>query len=330
MASYKTASALGISFIGVADMERSLGFYRDVIGLNVTEPRAWSGESLAAQWQSPLDMEAEAILATYPGSRVGRVMLVRFHADSRREVRAEGETRWIGLGNLNFYNNHIHETARRLSEAGYRFWSEPTTYEMNKAVGSPTEVVFEAPDSVPVNLVQLVRGTKTQTGEMAAFLDSHGMTPTGFTQVVTSAHYVRDMDAAVRFHRRVLGMEPLIDAILDRPEQNNFLNLPPGARTHVVFVKGHMFGKVALCAPLNYECVDLTGRAEAPNIGYLAMGFEVPDIDDAITRARSLGTEIAAEPREIDLPHLGRLRGAVVRAPGSGARYHLYEEAAVA
>ena len=329
MASYKTGSALGISFIGVADMERSLEFYRDVIGLTASEPRAWSGESLAAQWQSPPGLEAQAVLATYPGSRVGRVMLVRFHAEKREEVRAERETTWIGLGNLNFYNNHIHDTARRLSEAGYRFWSRPTTYEMSKAVGSPTEVVFEAPDSVPVNLVQLVRGTRTQTGDMAAFLDSHGMTPTGFTQVTTSAHYVRDMDAAVEFHRRVLGMEPLIDAILDRPEQNNFLSLPEGARTHVLFVKGgHMFGKVALCSPLNYECVDLTDRAEAPNIGYLAMGFDVPDIDAAVTRARELGTEILADPRDLHLPHLGVLRGAVVRAPGSGARYHLYEAAA--
>ena len=326
MAKQRTGSALGISFIGVADMERSLEFYRDVIGLRVTEPQDWSGESLAGQWQSPPGMKAEAVLATYPGSSVGRVMLVRFHADSRKEVRAERQTRWIGLGNLNFYNNHIHETARRLSEAGYRFWSLPTTYEMSKAVGSPTEVVFEAPDSVPVNLVQLVRGTRTQTGEMATFLDSHGMTPTGFTQVTTSAHYVRDMDAAVEFHRQVLGMEPLIDEILDRPEQNNFLSLPEDARTHVLFVKGgHMFGKVALCSPLNYECEDLVGRAEAPNIGYLAMGFDVPDLDKAVTRARELGTEILADPRDLFLPHLGVLRGAVVRAPGSGARYHLYE-----
>ena len=328
MAKQRTGSALGISFVGVADMERSLEFYRDVIGLTVTEPRPWSGESLTAQWQSPAGMEADAVLATYPGSRVGRVMLVEFHADSRREVRAERQTTWIGLGNLNFYNNHIHDTARRLSEAGYRFWSLPTTYEMSKAVGSPTEVVFEAPDSVPVNLVQLVRGTRTQTGDMAAFLDSHGMTPTGFTQVVTSAHYVHHMDAAVEFHRRVLGMEPLIDEILDRPEQNNFLSLPEGARTHVLFVKGgHMFGKVALCSPLNYECEDLVGRAEAPNIGYLAMGFDVPDIDKAVRRAREIGTEILTGPRDLDLPHLGALRGAVVRAPGSGARYHLYEAA---
>lgn len=328
MTTNRTGSALGISFIGVADMDRSLEFYRDVIGLTVTESQAWSGESLVAQWQSPTGMDADAVLATYPGSRVGRVMLIRFHAETRLEVRAERETTWIGLGNLNFYNNHIHDTARRLSEAGYRFWSRPTTYEMSKAVGSPTEVVFEAPDSVPVNLVQLVRGTRTQTGDMAAFLDSHGMTPTGFTQVTTSAHYVRDMDAAVEFHQRVLGMEPLIDEILDRPEQNNFLSLPEDARTRVLFVKGrHMFGKVALCAPLNYECVDLTDRAEAPNIGYLAMGFDVPDLDEAVARADELGSGIVAAPRALDLPHLGSLRGAVVRAAGSGARYHLYEVA---
>ena len=189
-------------------MERSLEFYRDVIGLTVTEPRAWSGESLAAQWQSPADLEAEAVLATYPGSRVGRVMLLRFNAETRQEVRAEG--RPGGSVSETSTSTTTTSMTRRAGSvrAGYRFWSEPTTYEMSQAVGSPTEVVFEAPDSVPVNLVQLVRGTRTQTGEMAAFLDSHGMTPTGFTQVTTSAHYVRDMDAAVEFHRRCWEWSP--------------------------------------------------------------------------------------------------------------------------
>ena len=135
MTSRNARSALGISFIGVGDMGQSLTFYRDVIGLTVTDSQPWSGGSLAAQWQCPPGSEAEAVLATFPGSRVGRVMLVKFHADSRQEVRAGRETTWIGLGNLNFYNNHIHDTALRLRGSGYRFWSRPTTYEMSEAVG---------------------------------------------------------------------------------------------------------------------------------------------------------------------------------------------------
>ena len=55
------------------------------------------------------------------------------------------------------------------------------------------------------------------------------------------------------------------------------------------------------------------------------MGFEVPDIDEAVSGARDLGVDVVAPPREIDLPHLGSLRSAVLRAAGSGARYHLYE-----
>ena len=77
-------SALGISFIGVGDIERSLEFYRDVIGLAVTDRRDWPTESLAAQWQSEPGLAAEAVLASYPGSRVGRVMLIEFQAEHRR------------------------------------------------------------------------------------------------------------------------------------------------------------------------------------------------------------------------------------------------------
>lgn len=320
------ASTLGFSFIGVADLDRSLEFYRDIIGLDASPPVPWSERSLAEHWQAPHTEAAQTVLLGFPGSDVGRVVLVEFGGQRRREVREARERMWIGLGNLNFYTKDIEGAAKQLRSSGFDFWSDPVHYEMSEAVGSPTEVVFEAPDSVPVNLVQLVAGTATQTGEMAAFLDAHGMTRTGFTQVTTSAHYVRDIDAAVAFHDRVLGMKPLIDETLTGEGPNRLLSLPPDAKTRVVFVKGrHMFGKVALCAPLNYEAVDLAVFAEPPNIGYLAMGFDVADVSAAVSACRDLGAVVVADVHEVEFPHLGKRTAAVVRAAGSGGRYHLYE-----
>ena len=235
-------------------------------------------------------------------------------------MRAGRETAWIGLGNLNFYTYDIHGSAARLGEAGYRFWSEPTTYEMSEAVGSPTEVVFEAPDSVPVNLVQLIRGAATQTGEMAAFLDSHGMTTAGYTQVTTSAHYVRDMDTAIEFHRRVLGMEPLIDEVLDRPEQNNFLGLAEDARTRVGVREG-----AATCSE-RWRCAARSTTTawtspDGPKLRTSAIwlwGFEVPDLDRAVDRAGELGVEAPAAPQMIDPASSGAPPGC--GGPGGGVR----------
>lgn len=320
-AEFATGSPLSFAFLSVASLDASLSFYRDRIGLTaspiVTLP------SLAAGFAAGLGLPARAAMCGEPGTPVGRVLLVEFARRDRVFVRQPGDRTTRGLWNLNFYVDDIHAVSRDLRHAGFEFWSDPTTYQVGETAGIATEVVFEAPDSVAVNLVEPHGGPETFTGRVRAEVARHGKTRTGFTPVATTAHCVRDLAAASRFYRDVLGMQVVLDEYLGRPETNHFLARPPTARTHTRFYAGaHFYGKVALNEPQNFEVPERVDRAVAPAIGYLAQGFVLPSLqlaEDALRGVRSRRIHLEG------LPGVSGGHALQVNIPGSNALALLVE-----
>jgi len=325
-------SPLAVAVISARDLEASTRFYADVIGLDASDATHWSGPAFEALWGLPPGVVARCRLLAAGASSVGRVLLMEFDARSlpaglRRETIApRADSAQFGLANLNFYDADIRASAARLRAAGYTFWSDPTQHSLTAGVGNPIEVIFDGPDGVAINLVELAStDPATRIGQMRAYVDRHGRTRTGFTPVVTTSHVVRSIPRARAFYERVMRMGVLIDEVMSADRVNTFLRLPVGARTHIMFMQGnHMFGKIALAEPINYAdaCFDLQPRAHAPNIGYLAQAFELgsPAALEAATRAcRDLGVDFVAEPEVGELPGLGRRTHLMVRNPGSGA-----------
>jgi catechol 2,3-dioxygenase-like lactoylglutathione lyase family enzyme len=314
-------SPLSVAVIGVVNMNKSMHFYRDLIGLTVHDKTAWSGPDFESLWHLPEGASAEAVFCELPGCPVGRVLLVDFNADDKQIIRGNDTPRAFGLVNLNFYTDDIRADTKKFQGKGFRFWSEPTFYELSGSQGAPTEVIFDGPDGVAINLVALTGDNpSTRVGQMRAYAKKHGRTPTGFTPVVASSHCVHDIDKAVAFYETVLKSGIFIDEVLGSPEQNHFLNLPKRAKTAVKFMQGnHMFGKIALSMPINYECDDMVPRAHAPNIGYIAQMFEVTDADYAQQASADMGAEIYAPRGQYDVPSLGIIDAFTVRNPGSGA-----------
>ncbi|RMF95629.1 MAG: VOC family protein [Gammaproteobacteria bacterium] len=320
-------SPLAAAVIGVADLSRSMAFYRDLIGMDVVHAGRWQGRAFERHWGLPSGSAASSALLAASDAPVGRVLLLEFTASARQRVRQPGLARAYGLANLNFYTADIHRDAERLRGAGYRFWSAPVHYDLGPEVGTPIEVVFEGPDDVPVNLVELAStDPATRIGQMRAYVEQHGRTRTGFTPVVTSAQVVRDLERARAFCEQVLGMRLLIDEVLDSPDTNRLLGLPAGSRSRVQFMQGgHPFGKLALTQPLNYACEDLVPRAVPPNIGYVAQQFLVADLQQAAAVARALAAPVYTPAVELDLPGLGRCAAMLLRNPGSGALQELVQ-----
>ncbi len=320
-------SPLSVAVIGVADMEKSLAFYRDIIGLSASAPKVWSGEPFEKLWRLPAGSQATAVFCELPGCPVGRVLLVEFNATVRKSVRPPDAACTFGLVNLNFYTDDIAGDSKTLAAKGYKFWSAPAHYNLSGKAGTPTEVVFDGPDTVAINLVQLTStDPNTRVGQMRAYVQQHGRTPTGYTPVVTTSHCVRNMSKAVAFYTDVLKSGILIDEVLSSPVQNHFLRLPEKAKTAVKFLQGnHMFGKVALSQPLNYPCIDLVPTAVAPNIGYLAQVFVVKNIVETKAACEQMRCEVYAPLMTIDMPGVGACTSYTVRNPGSGALQQLIQ-----
>ena len=54
-------SALSVAVIGVADLETSLRFYRDIIGLSPRPAVTWSGPDFERHWRLPPGASAQAV-----------------------------------------------------------------------------------------------------------------------------------------------------------------------------------------------------------------------------------------------------------------------------
>jgi predicted enzyme related to lactoylglutathione lyase len=137
---------------------------------------------------------------------------------------------------------------------------------------------------------------------------------------------VRSHERGLEFYTGVLGMSVRNDVVLEGAEMERFTRFPPGARARDLYLQGnHIFGKIAMIEPLNFECVDLVPRAVAPNVGYLAQSFLVPDLAAALAAAAARGGDLYSPPLELALPALGLVRTAIVRNPASGALQELIE-----
>ena len=321
------SAPVSVVVIGVEDLDASVTFYAETLGLDVSETRTWQGAAFEGYWQVPAGTQARCAFVGHGADPVGRIQLMQFDAPDRKRVRSSEIRRATGLFNLNLYTSDIAKDYEQLKAQGFNFWSEPAYNNFGPGVGETMEVAFDGPDGVVINMVELLtEDPETIIGHVRNFVADYGRTSTGFTAVVTTAHSVIDMEKALAFYYGPLHMKLFLESVLEGAETNRALNLPEESRTRSVLVQGdHEYGKIALAAPINYEVPNLVPDAVAPNIGYLAQSFQIDDIAEVASACAAVDAEVFSPAIEIDLPGRGACRAMLVRNPGSGALQELFE-----
>ena len=318
---------VSVVVIGAEDLDTSLKFYADTLGLEVVETLTWQGPEFEQYWQVPAGSTARCAFLGQGADPVGRIQLMEFDAPNRKLIRTPDIRRATGLFNLNIYTRDIEQDYEQLSAQGFQFWSKPAYANFGPGVGETMEVCFNGPDGLVINLVELLtKDPQTMIGHLYEFVTEYGRTPTGFTPVATTAHGVRDMEKALAFYYGPLNMKLFVESVLEGAETNRALNLPEESRTRSVLVQGdHEYGKIALASPINYKEDNIVPNAVPPNIGYLAQSFQIDDLARAVSECAAVGAEPFSEPAEIDLPGRGRCKTMLVRNPGSGALQELFQ-----
>ena len=321
------AIPVSVCTISVDDMDKSLSFYEGTLGLEITDRKIWEGAEFEAYWQLPAGSSAEAVFLKSGPDPVGQILLLKFNATDRKQIREAGIKRAVGLFNLNIYTKDVKRDHANLLEQGYEFWSEPNHINFGPAVGEAMEFAFEGPDGVVINLVELLTDDpKTMIGHLWHFVLGYGRTPTGFTPVATTAHTVNDTDKALEFYYGPLNMKLFAESVIEGEAANRSVDLPEHCKTRSVLVMGdHEYGKIALAEPLNYEIPDLVPDAVAPNIGYLAQSFQVADLEATRAACAELGVEVFTDLQRIGLPGRGDCHSMIVRNPGSAALQELFQ-----
>jgi lactoylglutathione lyase len=147
-----TAHHVGLT---VSDLERSVAFYRDLLGFAVVYER---GEVLA---------EYMPRLVGLPGARlkIAGLDLPGLHLDlieyiAPQGANAAGPTCDVGNGHLGFTVDDLWAAYRQLVAAGVRFKSEPVSITHGPNRGG-WAVYFTDPDGITLEMIQRAKPSET-------------------------------------------------------------------------------------------------------------------------------------------------------------------------
>jgi glyoxylase I family protein len=146
-----TASGLtGIlhAVVVTGDFERTLAFYRDVLGL-VAGPVTQHDPARLRRLGGPADAVARAVILKAPdGSEIEIASFSRPRGNARSELQWQD----AGIRSVTFVVEDIEATAARLGAAGYPLANEIVPFV---EAGRPVRVAyFEGPDGVVLTLLQ--------------------------------------------------------------------------------------------------------------------------------------------------------------------------------
>lgn len=265
--------------VGVADMERALALWIGQFGLELAAQSDGPDADLARLWGiAPEDIRRQALVVT-PGRRLGRIHLVEFD-DPDPPVRQSASTTDCCPKNLDVYADDLPGKMRELTSRGYRF-RNPTHSE----VATPDGLRFReghmpAHDDINVVLLELVGQHMPRSIR-------------GFAAVAILITIVPDAEREKELYRTVLGLEKLHDNVLQGPEVEAMIGLPPGVALHAS-VWGHPDEPMGQIEVIEYRGADgdnLFPRARPKALGVLHISFETESIGALRQRLAAAGIE---------------------------------------
>lgn len=272
----------------VADLERSVAFYRDAVGLTL-EPSPGFPTGASPQVGAAFGTPGATIRAatfSIPGADV-RLTLVQFSglatSPIRQRLQDPGSVKLVvRVRNIDAAFARVRDRIARVYTAG----GAPMKPEGPAAVN--TAVIMRDPDGYPLEFAM------QDTPEISSAVPSTSNVVSGWATFI-----VDDAAAAVEFYRTRLGFEP---AGAPRPLAANVLALQgtPGAT-------GSMSAGVRPPGGLNtwrmydYRNIDrarLEGRLQDP--GTPAVSFWVDSVAAIVARLEAAGVVVASRPVSID------------------------------
>ena len=134
----------------VGDLERSLRFYRDLLGLEVKVRRVWNEEYVREMVGFP-DASMDIALLALPGSEDQQLELIEYQQPRARPTRNQINS--VGSAHLCFMVDDIQETYDRLRREGIEFVSAPVAVPVGPNKGRRTAYLLD-PDGIVVQLMQ--------------------------------------------------------------------------------------------------------------------------------------------------------------------------------
>ena len=304
--------------ISVRDLDAASRLFRDVGGWEVVSRGAMRRSELD-HWGLPDSAAGEYLLIRAPGSTFGHLRFVRFIGVEQTPVRV-GARAWDtgGYFSLMLRARDLDRVYADALAIGWHSESEPVRFDFAPSVLA--NVVLKGPDGINVALYERLEPP------LDAFWDFERL-----SQPFNAMQMVADIERADRFFHDGLGMTHFWsgDFLDPAPGPNNF-GLPQNLvteiprRTRILEADpGSEIGRLELMQFAGLDGRDLSARADAPNLGILAVRYEVADIRALPARLADRGIDTLRGPHDVEIEAIGETTMVTVQAP-DGALVQLY------
>lgn len=281
--------------IFVSDIERSLAFYRDVLGMTVFYDQVIAAPQTSEFLGVP-DAKTRVVSLQGGDTPFGMVGLVSFlnpDIKPRRQLceSAGGpDLAFLFTGEFDIPAMH-----RKVVESGQEILCEPLAYE------------------VPERGVISGFTCKDNDGVVVAVMRFGGLDQPGDTRVGPmrrAAIIVDDLDESLAFYRDTLGLTVFYDAEITSPEEGMMLGLP-GAKVRVVSLQSgdSDVGMVGLLEVREPRLPPRRPVREAIGAPDAALIFITESMKTVEQKARAAGVRIQAAPLEYEIPQRGICAG---------------------
>ena len=136
----------------VRDLEASLAFYRDLLGLAVVDDKQVGGPG-AARLMGLDDCRLRVIYLQAEGHEFGMVGLFEVQEPALPSAPAMPQPAMLGRAVVGFATPDAAQLASRLRSAGVEFLVEPVDYS-NPALGDFVEMLVADPDGIALSFVE--------------------------------------------------------------------------------------------------------------------------------------------------------------------------------
>ncbi len=280
--------------VGVANLDEALALWRSTFGLEVRSLREGADEGLSRLWNlQKNDIQRQALIAA-PGVATGMIHLVQF-AHPGPVVREGAQAFDQVPKNLDIYVQDMPDRVDAIRNAGYRFRNEHYS-EVTASDGTQfREIHLPSHDGINVVLLEVI-------GLAMPF------NPAGFSGVGPLITIVDDAIAERAFFQDIIGLSMLSENLLDGPEIEKMVGLPPGSALDVSIWgdKDAPFGQVEIIDYRGVHGKDLYALTVPPNRGILHLKYQVSDLDAFSLLLQQAGIA-HSHPVDVDvLPGKGR------------------------
>jgi catechol 2,3-dioxygenase-like lactoylglutathione lyase family enzyme len=264
------ASEIRIVTLGVADLDRSVRFYREILGWE-SHGRYEVDRRLRAAWRMPPGMRATCEVLGRPGSATGMLRLVAFDRPGERIWGDYSRVQDHGHFALNFRVDDCRAAWPRILGAGAVPRSEPVQWSIDEGLSAWDSQAFD-PDGVLLDVYE-VDGA---AGHHARLYPP--LTPGVANDLETVAIHVASAERSRNFYA-ALGFEVYFDRTIK--SMGGFFHLPPGIPlrdVNMVMQDRPHVGCIEIVEYVGYPGEQLRDRAAPPNLGILSITFDVDDL----------------------------------------------------